>query len=306
MARFIARRLLWAVPVLFGAVTLSFLIVRLIPGNPVQDMLAGQPSQPALERALTNQFHLNKPVIEQYALYLGSVVRGNFGLSLTTGGSVVSAVGSVIVSTLELTGLATLMGLLLGAIGGIGTSWVRSKRVDRGLAAFQMVAVSLPTFWLALLLLTLFSFNLHWFPATGNAGFESLVLPALALGLPVGAVISQLLRSGMLEVLREPFIITARAKGMSEWRVRLGHAFRNAVLPSLNYIGVIFGTLITGAVVAEAVFSRQGLGRMVVTAVTNKDYPLVQGIVILIALAYVLINIAVDLIHAGLDPRIRE
>jgi len=305
MARFLIRRLLWAVPVLFGAVTLSFVMVRLIPGNPVQDMLAGQPSQPALERALTAQFHLNRPVIVQYWLYLSAVVRGQFGLSLTTGNSVMSTIGSVIVSTLELTGVATLIGLLLGFAGGIATSWVKSNAADRGMAAAQMVGVSMPTFWLGLVLLTAFSFNLHWFPATGNSGFQSLVLPALTLALPIAAVISQLLRAGMLEVLAEPFIVTARAKGMGEWRVRLGHAFRNAMLPTLNYIGVIFGTLITGAVVAEAVFSRQGLGRMIVTAVSNKDYPLVQGIVVLIALAYVVINIGVDLIHATLDPRIR-
>jgi peptide/nickel transport system permease protein len=305
MTRFVIRRLLWAVPVLFGAITLSFVMVRLIPGNPVQDMLAGQPSQPALERALTAQFHLNKPVVVQYWLYLTSVARGDFGLSLTTGDSVMATIGSVVGSTLELTGVATVIGLSLGFAGGIATSWVKSKSADRGMAAAQMVGVSMPTFWLGLILLTVFSFNLHWFPATGNSGFQSLVLPALTLALPIGAVISQLLRAGMLEVLGEPFIVTARAKGMGEWRVRLGHAFRNAVLPSLNYIGVIFGTLITGAVVAEAVFSRQGLGRMAVTAVSNKDYPLVQGIVVLCAVAYVLVNIAVDLVHALVDPRIR-
>jgi peptide/nickel transport system permease protein len=305
MTRFVLRRLLWAIPVLFGAVTVSFLLVRLIPGNPVQDMLSGQPSQPALERALTIQFHLNKPLAEQYVLYLASVARGNLGLSMTTGGSVAGAIGSVAVSTLELTGLATLISVGLGFAGGIATSWVKSRTIDSGLAAAQMLAVSLPTFWLGLLLLILFSFDLRWFPATGNAGFDSLVLPAVSLALPIAAVISQLLRSGMLAELREPYIVTARAKGMGEWRVRLGHAFRNAVLPSLNYVGVIFGALITGAVVAESVFSRQGLGRLAVTAVSDKDYPLVQGIVIVIALAYVVINICVDLLHAALDPRIR-
>jgi peptide/nickel transport system permease protein len=305
MIRFLLRRLLWAIPVLLGAVTLSFIMIRLIPGNPVKDMLAGQPSQPKLERLLTNQFHLNKPFIVQYWLYLTSVIRGNFGLSLVTGGSVLGAIGAVVGSTLALTGAATLIGLVLGFVGGLTTSWVKSRVIDRGATALQMVAISVPTFWLGLMLLELFSFDLHWFPATGNSGLKSLVLPALSLGLPVAAVIAQLLRASMLETLGEPFIVTARAKGMGEWRVRLGHAFRNAVLPSLNYIGVIFGALITGAVVAEIVFSRQGLGQLVVTAVSNKDYPLVQGIVIMIALAYVVINILVDLLHATLDPRIR-
>jgi peptide/nickel transport system permease protein len=303
--RFLTRRTLWAIPVIFGAVTASFILVRLVPGNPVKNMLAGQPAQPGLERELIAQFHLDKPVLDQYWLYVSGLVHGDLGLSLTTGDSVTSSIGAVVGSTLILTGAATVIGLVLGTIGGIWTSWIKSKRVDRGVAAAQMVVVSIPTFWLGLLLLTVFSFNLHIFPATGNTGIQSVVLPALSLGLPVAAVIAQLLRASMLETLGEPFIVTARAKGMSEWRVRLGHALRNASLPTLNYIGVIFGALITGAVVAEQVFSRQGLGRLVVTAVNNKDYPLVQGIVLVVALSYVVVSIAIDFLHALLDPRIR-
>jgi peptide/nickel transport system permease protein len=302
---FVLKRLLWAVPVLLGAATLAFLLMQLTPGDTVDNMLAGQPSQPALEAELREQFHLDRPAIEQYALYLEALAQGDFGYSMQTGRSVTSTLSAQLVETLKLTGLATAAGVALGFLGGITGSWVKRRSLDTSVNVAQMVAVSMPSFWVGLLLLTAFSFNLRWFPVAGNEGWRSIVLPALTLMLPLAAVISQLVRSGMLLVLQEPYIVTARAKGVSEWTVRFRHALRNAVLPTLSYAGVVLGTLVTGAVVAETIFSRQGLGRVVVTAVTTKDLPVVMAVVVLAALLYVVINIAVDVLHAALDPRIR-
>lgn len=305
MLRYAATRLLWGLVVVLGAATAAFVVLRIVPGNPVTLVLNGSPATPQVVREITAQFHLGDPLIVQYLLYLGQLLRGNLGLSIQNGQSVATQIGAVLPSTLILVAAATVIGVVLGVAGGLVASLSRWSVVDRVLTSSYSVMSALPGFWVALLLLTAFSFHLGWFPAAGNSGLGSLVLPAVTLALPVVAIIGQLIRDGMKEVMTEPYILAARAKGAPETSVRLKHALRNALAPALTATGVVVGTLITGAVIVEQVFAREGIGQLAITAILHKDFPMVQGIVLVVAVAFVVLNILVEIGQALLDPRVR-
>jgi len=303
--RYTATKVLWGVVVVFGTATVAFIVLRIVPGNPITLLLNGTPVAPAVAHSIKAQFHLGDPLIEQYFLYLGALFHGNLGISMENGQNVAPQIFSVLPTTLELVGAATLIGVVLGTASGLIASWTHWRWLDRILSATSVLLASIPAFYGGLLLLTLFSFTLGWFPAAGDNGFKSLVLPAFTLSLTVIAIIAQMVRDGMREVMLEPYIFAARAKGLSESAVRLRHALRNAVGPALTAVGVTLGSLVTGAVVIEQVFARQGVGQLALNAITHRDFPVVQGVVIVVAFAYVVVNILVEVLHAYLDPRIR-
>ncbi|MDV9176388.1 ABC transporter permease [Streptomyces sp. W16] len=308
MRRYAIKRLAQAVGVLWAAYTVSFLVLDFLPGDPVTAMAsAGMDSgtvDPAQLAALRHEYGFDKPILVQYADYLGRAVRGDFGDSVSTGRPVSSTLADALPQTLQLTGAALLLAVLLGGGLAVVATYTSRRWLRQLLLSLPPLGVSVPTFWVGLLLVESFSFRLHWFPAFGNDGLRGLVLPALTLAIPTGAQVAQVLAKSLLTALDQAYVETARAKGAGRWRVHLRHALRNASLPALTVVGLLVGQLIAGSVVVETVFSRDGLGRVTAAAVTAQDIPLVQGVVVFGALIFVMTNLVVDLVYPLLDPRI--
>ena len=293
-------------PVVIGVSVVVFSIVHLLPGDPVLAILSGANATPEQERELRAQLRLDDPLPAQYVRFISRAVVGDFGRSIFTRRPVSEEIAEQLPSTLELAataiGIAVVVGLTLGLLAAV---W-HNTWIDRAAMLVALGGVSMPSFWLGLLLIFVFSLQLGWLPATGQGGVSRLLLPAATIGLNYSAVIARLVRSSLLEVLGNGYISTARAKGLSEWGVTLKHALGNALIPVTTIIGVQLGNLLAGTIIVETVFSRRGLGRLAVTAVLDKDYPLIQGVVLVSALGYVLTNLLVDLSYAALDPRIRH
>ncbi len=308
MRGYVIKRLAQAVAVLWAAYTLSFLILDFLPGDPVSAMAgAGSDSatiDPAQLARLKHEYGFDKPVLLQYFDSLGKALRGDFGNSVATSRSVASTLADALPQTLQLTGAAMLLAVLVG--GGLAylASFTTHRWLRQLLLSLPPLGVSVPTFWVGLMLVEVFSFKQHWFPAFGNEGLRGLVLPAITLAIPTGALVAQVLAMSLFTTLAEPYIDTARSKGAGRSRIHLGHALRNASLPALTVIGLLSGQLLANAVVIETVFSRNGLGRVTAAAVTAQDIPVVQGVVVFGALVFVLINLIVDLVYPLLDPRI--
>lgn len=305
MLTFVARRLGQAVLVVLGASTLAFLVIRLLPGDPVETMFANLGVPEAVQQQIRAEMRVDEPLGLQYVHFLGDLLTGRFGTSMRTGTPVGTEIAAQAGSTVALAGLALVLALLLGFGSGILAARRPGGWVDATVSAVQLGLVSMPVFWVGILLLTAFSFRLGWFPAAGGTGPSGLVLPALTLALPTSAIIGQLVRDGLRRVLREPYIVTARAKGLGEATVILRHALRNSLISVITVLGVVLGGLLSGAVVVETVFARQGLGRLALDAILSKDYPMVQAVVVLAAVAYVAISTGVDIVYAAVDPRIR-
>lgn len=308
MRRYVIKRLAQAVGVLWAAYTVSFLVLNWLPGDPVTAMAgAGMDSgevDPTRLAALRHEYGFDKPVLVQYADYLGRAVRGDFGDAVSTGRPVTSTLADALPQTLQLTGAALLLAVLLGGGLAVVATYTSQRWLRQLLLSLPPLGVSVPTFWVGLLLVETFSFRLRWFPAFGNDGFKGLVLPALTLAVPTGAQVAQVLAKSLLTALDQAYVETARAKGAGRWRVHLRHALRNASLPALTVVGLLVGQLIAGSVVVETVFSRDGLGRVTAAAVTAQDIPLVQGVVVFGALIFVTTNLVIDLVYPLLDPRI--
>ncbi|WP_105969795.1 ABC transporter permease [Streptomyces geranii] len=308
MRRYVIKRLAQAVGVLWAAYTVSFLVLDFLPGDPVTAMAsAGMDSgqvDPAQLAALRHEYGFDKPVLAQYADYLGRAVRGDFGDAISTGRPVASTVADALPQTLQLTGTALLLAVVFGAGLAVVATYTSQRWLRQFLLSLPPLGVSVPTFWVGLLLVETFSFRLEWFPAFGNDGFQGLVLPAVTLAIPTGAQVAQVLAKSLLTALDQAYVETARAKGAGRWRVHLRHALRNASLPALTVVGLLVGQLVAGSVVVETVFSRDGLGRVTAAAVTSQDIPLVQGVVVFGALIFVATNLLVDLVYPLLDPRI--
>jgi peptide/nickel transport system permease protein len=294
------------VPVVLGVSVVVFSIIHLLPGDPVLAILSGANATPEQERELRAQLRLDDPLPVQYVRFLGRAMVGDFGRSMFTGRPVIDEIADQLPSTLELAGSAILIAAIVGLALGMLAAIRHNTWVDRAAMFVALGGVSMPSFWLGLLLIFVFSLHLGWFPATGQGGLSRLILPAATIGLNYSAVIARLVRSSLLEVLGNNYIATARAKGLSEWGVTLKHALGNALIPVTTIIGVQLGNLLAGTIVVETVFSRRGMGRLAVTAVLDKDYPLIQGVVLVSALGYVLVNLLVDLSYSVLDPRIRH
>jgi peptide/nickel transport system permease protein len=308
MTRYVLGRVLAAAAVLWAAFTVSFAVLYLLPSDPVSVMLdnasAGQSVDPAQVEALRARYGFDQGPLQQYLAQLGRTVTGDLGTSLSSGAPVRELIGQALPQTAALAGLALAIAVVVG--GGIAllASWTRSDRLRGLLLALPPIGVAVPGFWVGLLLLQLFSFRWYWFPAVGNEGFASLVLPAITLAIPASASVAQVLAQGLDAAWRSPYVETALAKGAGRTRVLTRHVARNAVLPALTVLGVLVGHLLAGSVVAETVFSRQGFGRLVEEAVTVQDIPVVQGLVVVAAVVFVVVNLLVDLAYPLLDPRI--
>jgi peptide/nickel transport system permease protein len=308
MGRYLVRRLAQAVVVLWAAYTVSFLILDALPGDPVTAMAsAGMDSgqvDPAQLAAIRAEYGYDDPMLVRYLEHLGDAVTGDFGNSVATGRPVVATLGDALPSTLQLTAAALVLAVVLGGGLAMIATYSRRRWLRQALLSLPGLGVSVPTFWVGLMLVQLLSFQLRWFPAFGNAGPSALVLPALTLAIPTGALVAQVLAKSLLTALDEPYVQTARAKGAGRVRVHLSHALRNASLPALTVVGLLAGQLLANSVVVETVFSRDGLGRVTSSAVGSQDLPLVQGVVVLGALVFVLVNLAIDLVYPLLDRRI--
>jgi len=306
MLRYISKRLLQAVPVLIGVSILVFLLIHLIPGDPVLVMLQGSPNvTPELIAEVRRNLGLDVPLPQQYWSYISRVIRGDLGNSIWTGQPVWREMQGQWPSTLELTITSMATAIVLGVTLGTLAAVMRGTWVDSTVMGISQLGVSIPLFWSGLIMIFFFSLTLGWLPATGVGGWRRLLLPALALATNYSAVIARMVRSSLVEVLSQDYIRTARAKGLAELPVTLHHALRNALIPAITIVGLQFGNLLGGTVVIETVFSRQGLGRLAYTAILAKDFPIVQGVVLVLVLVYVLLNVAVDLSYGLLDPRIR-
>lgn len=305
MAAYIVGRIAQAIPVLVIVSFLVFSILYLLPGDPVELMLAEVGADKETMDRLRNQLGLNDPFHVQYGRFLFNAVRLDFGRTVRGNRPVLETIASQLPATIQLTvtsiAFAAIMGVSLGVIAAI---W-QSTWVDNVVMAFGMIGVSMPIFWQGLLLIFLFSLRLGWLPATGQGGWERLILPAFTLGTGSAGTIARLTRSSILEVLRQEFMTTARAKGLAERVVIYRHGLRNALIPVVTVVGLQFGGLLGGAVITETVFARQGVGHLLVQAINFKDFPLVQGGVFLAAIAYLSMNLIVDVSYAVLDPRIR-
>lgn len=305
MGRFLIQRFLATIPVVLGVTIAVFAMLHLVPGDPVQMMLGEFQTSPEQIEKLKAQLYLDEPLPQQYGRYLTNALRGDLGYSIRSKRPVMDEIRDNLPSTLVLTlsglGVAIVIGMSLGIVAAVKqNTWA-----DLAAMIIAMLGVSMPSFWLGLLLIFAFSLKLEWFPATGGGDLRHLILPAVTLGLGASAIIARLTRSTMLEVLRQEYIVTARAKGLRGSVVILRHALRNAMIPTVTILGLQFGQLLAGTVVIETVFGRPGIGRLIVSAILEKDFPLVQGIVLFIAISYVLINLLVDVLYAFLDPRIR-
>jgi ABC-type dipeptide/oligopeptide/nickel transport system permease component len=306
MLTYVHHRLVLTVPVILGVSVVVFSIVHLLPGDPVLAILSGANATAEQEAELRAQLRLEDPLPVQYLRFLGRGVQGDFGRSIFSRRPVVEEIADQLPGTLQLAGMSIVIAAVVGLALGVLAAVRHDTWVDRTAMLIALGGVSMPSFWLGLVLILVFSLQLGWLPATGHGGVSRLILPAATIGLNYSAVIARLVRSSLLEVLGNGYIATARAKGLSEWPVVLKHALGNALIPVATIIGVQLGNLLAGTIVVETVFSRPGMGRLAVTAVLDKDYPLIQGVVLVSALGYVVVNLLVDLSYSLLDPRIRH
>jgi peptide/nickel transport system permease protein len=309
----VLQRLAATVPVLLLVTAGVFVLLHLTPVDPIDAMMA-ESADPTAKASLRAELGLDRPLSVQYAAWMGRVLRGDLGRSIRNGEPVVENVSRRIRPSLQLALLAMVISLLIAFPVGIASAVRRNTSVDRVGTTFALFGICMPNFLLALLLIFLFGVTLRWLPISGYVdpaeelvdGLRSLALPAITLGLALAAVVTRTLRSSMLEALTEDYVRTARAKGLSEWRVVRGHVLRNALIPVVTVLGLQLGTLIGGATITEYVFALPGVGRLVVDAVFARDYPLVQGVVLLIALGFIASNLLVDLLYGLIDPRIRR
>lgn len=314
MLVFLGRRLLLAIPSLFGVALVTFVLMRSVPGDVVTQLVGVlEDISPERLAELRRLFGLDLPVHVQFAQWLGAVLQGDLGTSLRTGRSVALDVGLRFPVTLQLTLMSLGIALVLAVPLGVTAARYRGRWPDYLGSAFVLVGLAIPNFFLAILLILLFSLQLGWLPPAGYVPFmedpienlKRMVLPSLSLGLILAAATTRIMRSTMLEVLGRDYVRTARAKGLVEGRVVLRHALRNALIPVVTVVGLQFGALLGGAVIVEQVFSLPGIGRFALEGINLRDYPVVQGAVLVIAAAFVLVNLLVDVVYALIDPRVR-
>ncbi|MYS81852.1 ABC transporter permease [Embleya scabrispora] len=306
MRRYLVRRLLQAVVVLWAAFTVSFIVLFLLPGDSLSIKLGGLEGTATREQidAVRGANGLDDPIHVQYAHALGDALTGDLGTSAQTGAPVAGTIVDALPQTLQLTGVAMVLAVLGGGGVALAATFTRLRALRQVLLSLPAIGISMPGFWVGLLLVQVVSFQWGLLPAMGNEGWESVVLPALTLALPAGAMVAQVLAKSMTTALAEPYVETARAKGAGRVRIHLRHALRNASLPALTLAAVVSGNVLVESVVVETVFSRAGIGRLTAAAVDNQDVAMVQGVVLLAALVFVLVALVVDLLYPVLDPRV--
>jgi ABC-type dipeptide/oligopeptide/nickel transport system permease component len=306
MLGYIVKRLLLAIPTLFAVLTIVFVLARVLPGDPAQTILGDQASQEALEN-MRHRLGVDKPIGAQYVDFLVNAVRGEWGNSLVTGKPVVEEVSNVLPYTIDLTVTSIVLGALVGVPLGVWSALRRNTWVDYVARMGSLLGLSFPAFVSAILLLLAFAIELRWFPviSTGK-GLNSLVLPAVNLGIIMAAYVTRVTRSSMLEVLGEDYIRTARAKGVPTRAVIWRHAFRNGLIPVVTVVGLYLGILIGNSVLTEIVFNRPGLGKLIVSALNQRDYTVLQGMMVVYAFTIVLVNLLTDLTYGFIDPRVKR
>ena len=317
MGGYILRRVLYIIPVTLGVVTVAFVLLRLVPGDPItlyyfgQDQpgqasasAAGLESDATLER-LREAYNLDKSMPHQYVLYLADLVRGDLGVSIRKKRPVLHIIGDHWPATMQITLVGMSVAIVVGLTAGIVSAIKRHTIIDYAAQMFAIIGVSVPQFLLGLVLIFIFAIALDWLPAISNGHGKELILPSITLGMAASAILARLTRSSMLDVMSRDYIRTARAKGLRERAVIWLHALRNALIPVVTVIGLEFGGLLGGAVVIEAVFTRQGLGFQLINAINQRDYAIVQGLVVLAAMVYAVMNLVVDVLYTYIDPRVR-
>ena len=304
MLRYVVRRLLLTIPVLLGVATLVFALIHFIPGDPAQAILGEGATQEEVAQ-LRARLGLDRPLLVQYATFLTGVAHGDLGESLRNGKPVTQQILVRMPATAELAmasmAVAVLVALPLGIIAAV---W-KGTWIDHGATTLSLVGISIPNFWLGPLLAIVFAVQLGWLPVGGRGTPAHLVLPAVTLGAALAAILARMTRASLLEELGEPYVVAARAKGVSRARAVLHHAFRNSLIPIVTILGLQFGVVLTGAVITETIFAWPGIGRLLIQSIGFRDYPTVQGCVLLIAVTYVGVNLITDLTYGFLDPRIR-
>ena len=312
MTHYIIRRLIQSLFIIWGCATLVFFMLRAIPGDPVVQML-GPEYTPEAAAALRTKLGLDQPLLVQYTRWMGNMLRGDLGGSIATGETVAGAIASGLPKTLSLAALSFLFATLIALPTGIVAALRRNSAFDYIASVIAFVGVSMPSFWFGIILILIFAVNLRWLPAIGYSEltedgfwpwFQRLILPSLAIGAAYSAILMRFVRAGLLEVLGSDYVRTARAKGVRERAVVVRHALRNALIPVVTVVGIQLALLLSGTVVVETVFSIRGLGRILVGAIFDRDYPIVQGVILLIAVIFVLANLIVDIVYTFLDPRI--
>lgn len=290
--------------VLWGAATVAFLALRIIPGDPVEVMLGPQAQvSDAVKDALRTELGLDRPLLEQYVGYLGQLLRGDLGESYQLRMPVAEVIGRPLGATVQLTATALLIAVVLALAAAL---FARSRSARGAVAAVELVVLSSPVFWIGLVLLSVFAFGLGWFPVSGTRNPATIVLPAVTLALPVASLLGQVLRDGIVQAERQPFATTARARGAGPVRVTLRHTLRHGATGAVTLSAYFVGSLLGGAVLVETVFARPGLGRVTLAAITDRDLPVVSGVILLSALVFVVVNLVVELVYPLLDPRLRR
>jgi len=303
--KYVQRRLILAVPTILLTSIVVFLMLFLIPGDPAAIYIGDNTSTPERLAEIRHQMGLDKPLYVQYVDFVWHALHGDLGRSLQTNQPVTSEIMSRLPNTIELAVAAMVIGTIFGLTLGLISGLKQNSIIDTLSMIVALFGISIPVFWLALLLIMLFAVRLQWFPATSQPGLRGLVLPAVSLALLSAATLARIVRGSILEVLRQEYLTTARAKGISYAAVVFRHALPNAIIPVITVMGLQFGSLLSGAVITETVFARPGLGKLVVDSIQNKDLPVVQGVILVLAVIYILMNLLVDLSYALVDPRIR-
>lgn len=304
MIRHFAQRLVLVLPALWLIVTLVFLLAHIIPGDPVQQML-GEGARAEDLQQLRHALGLDQPVLAQYGHYMFAVLHGDLGQSFRFQQPVSRVVLRQYPATLELALFALLVCAAIGIPGGAIAAQRRGTGMDRGISVVTLLGLSIPNFALGPVLILVFSVLLGWLPVSGRGGISHLLLPAITLGAALAAILTRMVRASVLEELSSDYVRTARAKGLSEHAVLFRHALRNALIPIITILGLQFGTLLAGTIVTETIFSWPGIGRLAVLAIQSRDYPLLQGCILIIAFSYVVVNLLTDMVYSLVDPRVR-
>jgi len=304
MIQYFLKRLLQAIPVLLGVIIITFVLMYIIPGDPVVSMVGERYSEETVQR-LRQELHLDDPLPLQFLRYVGNVLQGNFGNSFITGEPVAALIIEKFPNTMMLAITSMFFAILIGLTAGIMSSVHPGSFMDRGIMVLALAGISAPVFWVGLILVLVVGVMLQWLPPTGFGGIEYLILPALTLGLRSAAYLARLTRATMLDVLSHDYIRTARSKGLPEWKVFIKHAFPNTLIPVITIIGTDFGSYLSGAVLTESIFGWPGIGRLALEAIMKRDFPVIQGTVLFMAIMFVLMNVLVDLLYGVVDPRIR-
>ncbi len=304
MKGYLIKRLLSTIPVLIGVVSLVFLLIHLIPGDPVELML-GETARAVDKLSLRHELGLDKPLLKQYLDFISGLAHGNLGYSLHTDQPVFQIITQRLPATIELSLAAMVIALLICFPLGIASAMKQSSLINNGSMVLALLGISIPNFWLGPMLIILFAVKLDWLPVGGRGGLAHIILPAITLGTAMAAILTRMIRSSLIEVSQEDYITAARAKGFSRLHVYVKHALRNALLPVVTILGLQLGSLLAGSIITETIFAWPGIGRLTITAINSRDYPLVQGCILVIALGYVFINLLTDVTYAWIDPRIK-